>query len=289
MIYQAVFNTVASVSGKQVFDIPFQSGYFNVKLIHCFVRRNNSTASKLLFLQSDRLPFNLVRYVNYTNNVAFRQVKGLFIDANNTSFTSNGSTAFLNHDELTYEYKNVFLDGKLDFNLFDAGIGTGAGANLIFGNQPPNSVNGMLLTMDITPVKEMIPMAIATSNLYQMVAPVNTAGLSSATGTVLTPYYGNVKIKIIRIDYTGASSVLIAPNSSNVTLYDIRSNNLLLAPLNRSFTFSPSDSGTTAYFGDNIEIPVKTDGSISLTVSRTDGTNFPIFSIGFMISFIIDY
>lgn len=145
---------------KQLFPIPFQNGFYDVKLIRIDNYFTNAGANGSSFLISDRL-FNNSKEFRYVAGQPTVNVPGLFfynksVIMENANWSTFFNSSFQNEDLLKeFSWSNVYLDGYLDLAVY-AGTLTGSNTdsfNLYVAN--PNMLF-FVFTFDITPTDKKL-------------------------------------------------------------------------------------------------------------------------------------
>lgn len=144
MIFQAFIN----MTGKIITPIPFQSGLYNIKIVRIDLILANTSQHYAIILKSDRIPFKNLQYRPLLPaGSSIENPIGLIMDTKTISITQIQNTAIYSFD-YAYTFNDVFLDGYIDTEFVNAGIGTSGNYNV----NPPFALSGVrcLLTLDIT-------------------------------------------------------------------------------------------------------------------------------------------
>lgn len=155
MIYQVVGNP----ANKILQSIPFQSGVYDIRFLRVECLTDDFTAP--FYITSDRIPFQGSK--NYRDALTVQRCSsGLFLTGDQWATTRS----YVIYDAQDYPliFKNVFLDGYIDFSFFNMGMGGGgalyqsppqvAGQRPLSLGQTTPSVPRIIFTLDIIPSKK---------------------------------------------------------------------------------------------------------------------------------------
>jgi len=152
MIFQIIKSTPATITN---FEIPFQNGHYDIKLIRIDTFYSNAGSVYSLLVRSEKLYNNSKEFLPNTAPRTAQNISGLFLRAKSNIMenVNAGSgffnTAFYNIDNVDeYSWKDVYLDGYLDLVIYAGGLQAGEVPYTI----PPN-LSFCLFTFDITPSK----------------------------------------------------------------------------------------------------------------------------------------
>lgn len=158
MIFQ-IYKT--NPSTKESFNIPFQNGNYDVKLIKIDTYYNNYVNNSSMYLLSDKLYNNSKEFINNQGAKTARNIAGLFLLGKNypvENMPLNNASTYFNcafhnvHNIDEVSWKNVYLDGYIDFQFLSGAFIFG---DFAIGTTVRSLVN-VLITLDITPVNNKL-------------------------------------------------------------------------------------------------------------------------------------
>lgn len=250
--------------------VPFNAGFYTIKILRLDLRQSGTSASYDIILKSSKL---LSKHTQYTGTSGgFLDIKHNYIIFNvkseNIISPTLDSQAYNAYDK-PYTFRNVYLDGYIDTEYRNAGIGIGT------YDTPPFALAGglrFILSLDIEPEEPLL-----LNDPYQskrFLPFIIQCFVNQRQTRVNLPlnFYGKANVNILRLDYN-------TTNLASMTLLRLRSDTIrnagggFLTCFNDFSKFPlPDNFPLSDVFGKNLLYKnVDINGYIDFTLERVDG------------------